>query len=52
MEVKKLDSRYCDFWESENKKLIAHPDFFVGKGTLFDDAVYFNHKTALLIKSA
>lgn len=44
MGVKKLGSRYYDFWESENKKLIAHPDFFVGKGTLFDDAVYFNHK--------
>lgn len=36
---------YDAFWENKNQKLLAHPEFLKEKGTLFDDVLYFKHKT-------
>ena len=36
---------YERFWDDQNKKLLAHPDFLESRGNLFDDVIYFKHRT-------
>lgn len=45
MKSQKLGKPFDEFWDNQNQRLCANPDFLSDKGEIFDNVFYFKHHT-------
>lgn len=48
MKLNTLSTELDDFWDEQNQKLLAHPDFLCDQGNLFDNILNFKNSKSTL----